>query len=1063
MSVVEGIAFELKCDGSKMMTEIKDYCHQIEEKITGGFIKAGNSAKEAVKASNADIQAILNDTTRSAKAKASAIAAIYRKEGDSMSEAMTKAWSHIERESGKSSKKARKDMVHMSDQADQTAEDIKESFSGSFSTVAKKAAIAFAAAFSVKKLIDFGSECLNLGSDLQEVQNVVDVTFPSMTRQVEEFAGKAATSFGLSETMAKQFVGTFGAMAKAFGFSEEAAYDMSAALTGLAGDVASFYNITQEEAYTKLKSVFTGETESLKDLGIVMTQTALDSYALANGFGKTTARMTEAEKVALRYRFVQEQLTGAAGDFMRTSDGWANQVRVLKLQFDSLKAAIGQGLINVLTPVIKAINTLVGRLMTLANAFKAFTEMLSGKKGMGDAAGQMQATAAAADKAAAAAKGIGTAAAASAKKMKGLFAFDDMNVRGRDEDTGGDSGGSSSGGYGADAFQVPSVDTGVLQAAAVGTDALLAGWKELGGLFRQGFELGFGQSGEKAETLRRQVQEIGKTIRSIFTDAEVAASAEEMLDSFALGLGKVSGSFAGIGVTVADNLLGGFADYLQSSQGYLKERLISVFRISGEIAELTGEFGEAAAGIFDVFSGDAAKGCTEHLIGIFADGFVGLSELALQFGANVVSGIATPIIENRDKIKEALENTLAPLDGILGSIHDLVRNTFSKILQVYEEYLKPAFDRMISGFSTVFAGVLDAYNIYLAPVLGWIAERFSALVDEYIQPLINAFLEFAGKAVEAVSMLWEFISPFVAWIAEVFAAQIAEKIQWLWTKVELFVSAIAAAIQGIIEVCSGIIDFIVGVFTGDWEKAWDGVKQIFNGILDAIKGVFGAAVNFIANLFTSLVGKVRNTLNLLKSIITTILNAIKTVFTNIFNGIRDSVSGIIEGTCGFVKDSINSILSCAESMANGIIRGINAMIGALNTIHVDIPEWVPLVGANSFGISLSTVPEVHIPRLAEGGFVRANTPQLAMIGDNRHQGEIVAPEDKLYQVSAQAMKDVMQQFMAALASLLNTAQGKTTTIVLKISGEMAPFVRLLKVEMEKEAQRVGADLKVVYE
>ncbi|MCI8432455.1 MAG: hypothetical protein HFH83_04575 [Lachnospiraceae bacterium] len=1063
MSAAAGIAFELHYDGSRMLTEIKDYCNQIEDKITESFRKAGCSAREAVKTSNADIQAILNDTTRSAKAKASAIAAIYRKEGDSMSEAMTKAWSHIERESGKSSKKARKDMVHMSDQADQTAEDIKESFSGSFSTVAKKAAIAFAAAFSVKKLIDFGAECLNLGSDLQEVQNVVDVTFPSMTRQVEEFAGKAATSFGLSETMAKQFVGTFGAMAKAFGFSEEAAYDMSAALTGLAGDVASFYNITQEEAYTKLKSVFTGETESLKDLGIVMTQTALDSYAIANGFGKTTAKMTEAEKVALRYRFIQEQLTGAAGDFMRTSDGWANQVRVLKLQFDSLKAAIGQGLINVLTPVIKLVNTLVGRLMTLANAFKAFTEMLSGKKGMGDTAGQMQSTAAAADKAAAATKGIGTAAAASAKKMKGLFAFDDMNVLGRDEDTGGASGGLVPEGYGADAFQMPSVDTEALQAAAVGTGAVLAGWKELGGLFRQGFEMEFGRSGEKAETLRQQVQGIGEELRSIFMDPEVTAAAGEMLDSFALELGRVSGSFAGIGVTAADNLLGGFDGYLQGSQGYLRERLVSLFRVSGEVAGLAGEFAAAVGEIFDVFGGDAAKGCTEHLIGIFADGFAGASELALRFGADVAGEIATPIIENKDKIKEALENTLAPLDGILGSLHDLVRDTFSKILQVYEEYLKPAFDRITSGLSTVFAGVLDAYNIYLAPVLGWLAERFSALVGEYIQPLINAFLEFAGKVSEAVSMLWEFISPFVAWIAEVFAAKIAETVQWLWTKVELFVSAIAAVIQGIIEVCSGLIDFIVGVFTGDWEKAWDGVKQIFNGILDAVKGIFGAAINFIANIFVGLVGKVRNTLNLLKSVITSILNAIKTVFTNIFDGIRDSVSGIIEGTCGFIKDSINSILNCAESMANGIVRGINTMIGALNSIHVDIPEWVPLVGGKSFGISLVPVPEVSIPRLAEGGFVRANTPQLAMIGDNRHQGEIVAPEDKLYQVSAQAMKDVMQQFMAALASLLNTAQGKTTTIVLKVSGEMAPFVRLLKVEMEKEAQRVGADLKVVYE
>ena len=124
--------------------------------------------------------------------------------------------------------------------------------------------------------------------------------------------------------------------------------------------------------------------------------------------------MSEAEKVALRYKFVQDQLTSAAGDFSRTSDGWANQVRILKLQFDSLRATIGQGLINVLSPVLKVINTIIGKLMTLANAFKAFTELISGKKssggGVSAAAAGMEAVAAASDKAGSAASGAGTAA-----------------------------------------------------------------------------------------------------------------------------------------------------------------------------------------------------------------------------------------------------------------------------------------------------------------------------------------------------------------------------------------------------------------------------------------------------------------------------------------------------------------------------------------------------------------------------------------------------------------------------------------------------------------------------
>lgn len=240
-----------------------------------------------------------------------------------------------------------------------------------------------AATFAVGKLIQFGKEAIQLGSDLEEVQNVVDVTFTTMNEQVNEFARNAAESAGLSETMAKRYVGTFGAMSKAFGFAENEAFEMSTALTQLAGDVASFYNISQDEAYTKLKSVFTGETETLKDLGVVMTQNALDSYAMAKGYGKTTKAMTEQEKVALRYAFVQDQLSAAQGDFVRTSDSWANQMKILSLAFDSFKANIGQALINIFTPFLKVINQIVDKMVQLSERFVAFSELIVGKSTSG--------------------------------------------------------------------------------------------------------------------------------------------------------------------------------------------------------------------------------------------------------------------------------------------------------------------------------------------------------------------------------------------------------------------------------------------------------------------------------------------------------------------------------------------------------------------------------------------------------------------------------------------------------------------------------------------------------
>lgn len=338
-----------------------------------------------------------------------------------------------------------------------------KNFSKSMSGIegmAKKAAKTLAAAFAIKGITDFGKQCLDLGSDLTEVQNVVDTAFgPKVSKKVDKFAQSAATSFGLSETMAKRYAGTFGAMATAFGFSQDQAADMSTQLTGLAGDVASFYNISQDEAYTKLKSVFTGETESLKDLGVVMTQTALDSYAMANGFGKTTAKMSEAEKVALRYKFVQDQLNIASGDFAKTSGSWANQVRILSLQFDSLKASIGQGLINLFTPIIQQVNALMKKMVGLASIFKQFTEMLTGNKSKddgiaatanmaADADSSMSGASAAASNLAKNTTAAGKAAKKAKKEMFGLASWDELsnNTSSKNSDSGSSSTGTGAAG-----------------------------------------------------------------------------------------------------------------------------------------------------------------------------------------------------------------------------------------------------------------------------------------------------------------------------------------------------------------------------------------------------------------------------------------------------------------------------------------------------------------------------------------------------------------------------------------------------------------------------------------
>ena len=267
------------------------------------------------------------------------------------------------------------DQKHFNKQINSLASGSKATVSKAFSPIGKM----ITAALSVAAITSFAKSCIELGSTLNEVQNVVDVTFNTMSGAVNDFSTNAMTQFGLSESVTKSYVGTLGAMASSMGFTEQEAYNMSTALTGLTGDVASFYNLSSDEAFNKLKGVFTGETEAIKSLGVVMTQTALDEYALNNGFGKTTAKMTEQEKAALRYQYVMSNLSKASGDFIRTSDSWANQTKILSLQFDALKASLGQGLINLFTPLIKQLNLFIARLKVAADTFKAFTETMMGK------------------------------------------------------------------------------------------------------------------------------------------------------------------------------------------------------------------------------------------------------------------------------------------------------------------------------------------------------------------------------------------------------------------------------------------------------------------------------------------------------------------------------------------------------------------------------------------------------------------------------------------------------------------------------------------------------------
>ena len=901
-----------------------------------------------------------------------------------------------------------------------------------------KAAIA---AFSVKAVVDFTKSCLELGSNLTEVQNVVDVTFGNLNTQVDEFAKNAIDQFGLGQTVTKKYVGTFGAMAKAFDFNNQAALEMSKTLTGLVGDVASFYNLSSDEAFTKLKSVFTGETETLKDLGIVMTQTALDQYAMANGFGKTTSAMTEQEKTALRYQFVLDKLSLAQGDFARTSDSWANQTRVLSLRFDELKATLGQGFINLFTPIVQGINWVISKLQVLADAFKSFTEFITGKKsdsssGIGSVASDLTDVTSSADTASDAVSGIGSSAKKAAKDMKSLASFDTANIlKSSDSSSSSGGGGSNAGSAGLD-FGNFLTDT--MEQANSEMNAFMKKAYELVNIFKQVFSQGLGDF--DFNSITNSIENIKNNLVGIFTAPEVLNAANSWTDTVALNLGRVVGSIASIGVTIADNLLGGINLFLEQNKQSLQDHIVRLFDISSRASEINGNIAVAVADIFTVFRGDTSKQITADIIAIFSEGFLGAAEVVGTLANDLVYLITQPFIDNKDLIKETLEGMLEPISSVLTTIRQGIQDTFSKFGEVYDTYIAPTVENIKNGFSSILETALNVWNENIKPILDEWAARFDTLWKEHLQPMVNSFLEFIGKLINGISELWNtWLVPIINWIVEN-AVPVLSPI--LETIGNLFMNAfgvISDILNGIWQVLSGLIDFIVGVFTGDWEQAWNGIKEIFSGIWTAISGFFEGIWNSIKDIVTGAI-------NTVKSYIEYVLNVILSVWNNIWTGIKNFVSNIWNGICNIfsgvgswftnifqqayngitrvfsnigkffsniwnnIKNTFSNLgTSIGNAISNAVKSGINGVISLIEkTINkairlinggIDLINLIP-------GVNIGKIGTLSLPRLAEGGYVKANTPQLAMIGDNRHQGEIVAPENKLLDLYKQANKEM---------------------------------------------------------
>lgn len=468
-------------------------------------------------------------------------------------------------------------------------------------------------------------------------------------------------------------------------------------------------------------------------------------------------------------------------------------------------------------------------------------------------------------------KGTGGAAKGAGEDAEGALApFDKLNVL-AEEGTGGNGGGGGGGSDIGDMFETVPVDSNLTKAI----DAIKAKMAELKDLFKAGFFEGIGDL-SALDSIRDSVSSIRDSLVDIFSDGAVLSAANNMINTLSYDMGRITGAFASIGLSILDNILGGFSLYLEDAKERIKQWMISMFDITSAISTISANFAVAIAEIFTVFRGDTAKQVTADIIAIFSDSFMGIAELAGKLFRDILDIILTPFSENKDALKEALENFLKPVETVLKTLSDSVVKTFEKLNKMYDEHLKPLFTSIKNGVSEVVGTFADGFNKYMAPVLDRLAKKFGEVWEGTIQPLINNFIELIGDVADLVRTLWENVfQPFLNWFAATVWPVIAPVIEGIGTLFLDVFDAIGKILDVFVDAIRIVIQFITEGFQTDWGTAWDNMKQKFSDMWEALPGI--------------------------------------------------------------VKGVVNKVIDGVEAMLNGVIKGLNGFVGKINGVIALIP------------------------------------------------------------------------------------------------------------------------------
>lgn len=799
-----------------------------------------------------------------------------------------------------------------------------------------KLAAIFGIAFSVASLVKMGQQAIDLASDIQEVDNVVSKSFGNMRNEMDALADTAIEKLGMSKLTAYQTGSTFMSMGQSMVDSMEEAKDMALELTNLTGNMSSFFNVGQGTASTALKSIYTGETETLKQFGVVMTETNLQQFAYEQGIRKTLAAMTQSEKVMLRYKYVTEQLSYIGNDFVDTQDSWANQTRILSEQWNELLSILGGGLVTVLTPAVSWLNEIVASLIDVADAIGTVMSAFGVEAQSLDNSAQSAV-------AAAEAMGEYSAAIDDAEKSAGkLAAFDDINLLSGTEETGTTA--VTSDGTFVDDVSEKKAELSELEKAACRIKELLT----------DGLQQGF-ITNKTREDIEKNLEGIKKSIVEIFKDPEVQQAMEDFGEETVITVGTVPAAAASITQSVSTGITGGFKDALENPnlKSFSSKKITSIFEDLTKSQKTIQNTATAFAEIATAFESEDFKNINEFLtkLGVFntldsLDFFVG-------FFADLAEFFSAPIVENSEEWTELLENVFELLSNIIGPAEELL-DIFTKDSSIYED----------SWLHALMKGWADDSAEYTNEIL--------TDVNDLLEGLINVTEGFSLSDIEEWFISGEDVEEW--WNTNIEP----------WFTKEKWDELLYNAGQSFGEWWTGVVNWWNNDIPTWWEEdvtPWF-TKEKWIAELDNIKSA-------VTEVWDNSFGKMGSDISVwFEEDIKPWLS--KEKWQELGQNMKDGLYSGFKAAVTTIIDLLNQIISSAENSINTVVGGINSFIDGYNSV---VPDGMTIGTLSNVGFG-----RIPYPALAKGAVFRGGNPYLAVVNDQpAGQTNIEAPLDTIRQ------------------------------------------------------------------